>query len=232
MQQDGDIYFDIPGDWAIGATLAGVVPPATSYSLMLKATAPPATPPVAEQGYPIDTQYFEVPFVNMDFKCPEGRARPEEVLKLNRENIDSNMHYTVDTERALTEPLAMSFTARIDDTTNRQALRDALECGNPGSTYWSAAGTSTKGDTSYTDVDGNATSTPAFKDTSKKACCVQVLWDSVAGTAVTRIGRACHEVYFDPAQQEISEAEDAVPITINGMVYGPVEEITQFAYKY
>jgi hypothetical protein len=232
MAQDGDIYFDIPGDWAIGATLAGVTPPATSYSLMLKATAAPSTVPIAEQGYPIDSQYFEVPFINMDFKCPEGRPRPEETLELNRENIDSDMHYTVQSERAITEGLAVSFTAKLDDTTNRQALRDALEVGTPGSTYWTAAGTSTKTDTSYIDVDGNSTSTPAFDDTSKKTCCIQVLWDAPSGTATSRIGRSCNEVYFDPSQIEIAEAEDGVTLTCNGMSYGAIDEITQFAYKY
>lgn len=233
MAQDGDIDFEAPADWETeggNSAVAGLT--STHYYIRLRATSAPSTVPTAEQGYPIDTQFFEVPFVQMDFKCPEGRPRPEEMLILDRENLSTDMHFLATSERPVTEGVQMSFTAMLDDTTNRQALRDALEVGNPGSANWSNAGTSTKTDTTYLDVDGNSITTPAFVDTDKKTCAIQVLWASQSGTATSRIGRALNEVYIHPSEVEFAEAEEGVTVSINGTVFGSIEEITQFGYRH
>jgi hypothetical protein len=172
------------------------------------------------------TPYY-VAFVleNMDFKGPMGRPRPEETLVLDRENIDSAMHYIVSSERAIGEPVAVSFTARLDDTTLRQRLRDIIDA-DSGAT-WTVDGDTwltTKGDFSLVDVDGNSATDAAFADTRKRCVNIEVLWNSGA----TDIGLKYGAVYFDPAQQEIAEAEDAVSVTLNGMCHGAITEITAF----
>jgi hypothetical protein len=161
----------------------------------------------------------------MDFKGPMGRPRPEETLVLDRENIDSAMHYIVSSERAIGEPVAVSFTARLDDTTLRQRLRDIIDA-DSGAT-WTVDGdtwVTTKGDFSLVDVDGNSATDAAFADTRKRCVNIEVLWNSGA----TDIGLKYGAVYFDPGQQEIAEAEDAVSVTLNGMCYGAITEITAF----
>jgi hypothetical protein len=169
--------------------------------------------------------YVEFILENMDFKGPMGRPRPEETLVLNRENIDSNIHYIVTSERAIAEPVAVSFTARLDDTTLKQRLRDMIDADSGAA--WTVDGdtwVTTKGDGSLVDVDGNSTTAPAFADTRKRCVNVEVLWNSGAND----IGLKYIAVYFDPAQQEIAEAEDAVTVTLNGMCYEAISEITAF----
>lgn len=237
MAQDGDIHFEAPADWETeggNSSVTGLT--SAHYYIRLRATSIPSTAPIAEQGYAIDTQYFEVPFVQMDFKCPEGRPRPEETLVLDRENINDGTisagHYVVTSERPIEEGVQTSFTAMIDDTTNRTALRDALEVGNPGSANWGSAGTSTKTDTTYIDIDGNTAATSAFVDTDKKTCAIQVIWNAQSETATSRIGRALNEVYIHPSDVEIAESEEGVTMSINGTVFGSIEEIVQFGYRH
>jgi hypothetical protein len=167
--------------------------------------------------------YVEMVLENMDFKGPLGRPRPEETLVLDRENLSSAMHYIVTSERAIAEPVAVSFTVRLDDTTLRQRMRDILDADSAAA--WTVDGdtwVTTKGDHTLTDVDGNAHTGVAFADTRKRCCDVEVLWNSGA----TDIGVQYGAVYFDPGQQEIGEAEDAVSVTINGMCYEAITEIT------
>lgn len=173
--------------------------------------------------------YVEFTLENMDFKGPMAAARPEETLVLDRENLSTIMHYIVTSERVIAEPIAVSFTARLDDTTLRQKLRQVLNSDNAAAGAWTVGSDSwitTKGDGSLTDVDGNAISQSGvtFADTAKQAVNVEVLWDSGA----TDIGLKYDAVHFPPEQQEIAEAEEAVTVTVNGMGYEGVSEITAF----
>jgi hypothetical protein len=170
--------------------------------------------------------YFAMLLENMDFKGPWGRPRPEEILVLDRENIDAAMHYIVNSERAIGEPVAVSFTARLDDANNRTKLRQVINAASADTsagwtvgahTWWS-----TQADYTWTDVDGNSYTCPTHADTRKGCVDVDVLWNSGA----TDIGVKYGAVYFDPGQQEIGEAEDAVSVTLNGMCLGSITEIT------
>lgn len=92
---------------------------------------------------------------------------------------------------------------------------------------WSATGTTSKATTKNDGTNYN----PAFADATKKTVNVQVLHDS--GVASTNpIGSAYYEVYFPNEQQTIGEGEDQIPITLNGAVYGLIEDIHGFSNRY
>lgn len=231
MRQDGYIYFDAPGDWVIGADAFQAGLNADEYYISLEPTVIPATAPEADVIWPVDGLYYEVPFVQMDLNAPEGRPRPEEVLELNREVIDTYAHYTVQTEAPITEAVEISFSAKLDSTYNKTALSEALNCGNPGvAATWNATGVSTKTDTKVLDIDGNLITTPAFVDASKKTVAILIVWN--AGSATTKIGRAWHEVYFNPEGQTLGESGEGVTISCVGQCFGAIDDIQQFGYKY
>lgn len=176
--------------------------------------------------------YLELTLENMDFKGPMGRPRPEETLVLDRENINDGTvsagHYIITSERAIAEPVAVSFTVRLDDTTWRQTLRDAINADSNVTAAWLVGPSNddwetTKGDHTLTDIAGNTNAQPAFADLTKMCVDVQVLWNRT-----NDIGVQFGAVYFPPDQQEIAESEEAVTVTINGMCYEAITEITVF----
>ena len=71
-------------------------------------------------------------------------------------------------------------------------------------------------------IDG--VSTPQFSDTSKMAWDVKVLW-----SGSTNYGFLWREVFFPGDQLTISEGEDEVTISANGLVYGDVTKISVMA---
>jgi hypothetical protein len=75
---------------------------------------------------------------------------------------------------------------------------------------------------------GVLTNTPAFQDAHHKCVCIQILWerDSV------KIGRAYNEVFFQPDQITMAESEEGVIISVTGMIYGAIEPIYHFAYRF
>lgn len=164
-------------------------------------------------------QYFEVAFAAMDFSGPLGRKLQEEILVLDRNTMSAKGHYIQSADDPLYEPVAISFSCMIDTVYNKDDIMEALACGNPGSTYWTVAGTSTKGDTKNDGVNDN----PAFVDTNKKCVNVSILW-----TGSSSIGMTYYEVYFPPEEITISESEDAITLSANGGCYGTISAITGF----
>ncbi len=170
--------------------------------------------------------YLSIPFAGADFSGPEGRPRPEENLVLNRGVFDDNAHYYQGGDEGVLAPLALSFSALIDDTLNRQKLRDAL-CNLDGASPWTVGGNSwatTKGTTQLKAGDGTLHTTPAFADSSKVCVNVEILWNSGAND----IGRSYAEVYFPPDQVTVTEGAEGVRLDIHGLIYGEITEITAF----
>jgi hypothetical protein len=177
-----------------------------------------------EHGYSGVTKYIEILFADANLSGPMGRPQTEELLILDRGLLDSNAHYVEGGDAPRLEPLTLTFSCRSADTKNTQLLlqmaagvTDHLVVG--GTTYQinSRKG---KGIALY----GFTTAAPNFKDTAFKMCwMVETLWSGTSDW-----GMRWDEVYFPPDQQTITESEDSLTLTLNGMVYGGVTTIVAF----
>lgn len=226
--QDGYIHFNPPHNWTAGD--GGITGLGTSlYYVRIKVATDPSAALDFDQLWPVDGQYFQVIFDEMNLTAPEGRARPEETARFHRGRHSSYSHYTSGSDAPILEPLEISFSARGDNTITPDMLVEALTCGNPNyDTNWDATGTSTKTDTTLISGTGSSVTTAAFDDSEKKAVCVQIIWDKGS----VQIGRAFHECWFDESQITVTESEEGVVFSFTGLIYGPIQRIHHFAYRY
>jgi hypothetical protein len=180
------------------------------------------------QGTVTGTPYFEVKFVNMDFVGPVARQRPPDSIFTF---VGGYSHSPTDAsyEQQFYEPQTLSFSANIDDTTNRVKLRQALsnlDDESPwqvGTNLWQ----STKGKGSIIGPDGNFLATQPFFDTKKVATDVEVLWDPLGASSA--FGMRYEEFYPSPSIIEFRESADAVTLSVNGgLVYGNIRSLTEF----
>lgn len=222
--QDGVVSFEIPKDWAKGANAFDANLDADKYYVAVKATTSPTTDPDADVLCPVDGQYHEVIFSNMDFSGPLGRPMTEPELVLNRGTMDSHAHYKEGPDNKIHEPMEVGWSCLIT-ATHRDKVKTALECGDPDSARWTATGTSTKGDTKNDGTNAN----PAFADSDKKTVNVQILFDAGSGFP---IGLAYYECLFPLIDQGLAESPDAIPLTCKGGCYGVVETIHGFGNRY
>jgi len=221
--QDGNISFQIPRDWAIGANAFNANLDADKYYIALKATTSPSTDPDADVLCPVDGQSFEMKFAAMDFEGPIGRPLQAEILKLNRQTMGSEAHYVKGPDDVIYQPMPISFSCFIDTVYNDVSLLAALACGNPNYGTWTSTGTTTKGDTKN---DGS-NSNPAFVDSNKKTVNTQILW-----TGSNPIGLAYYETYYPEEGIKITESEEGIKLSAAGGVYGVIEDIYGFGNRY
>jgi hypothetical protein len=222
--QDGYVGFTIPRNWAIGADAYNAALDADKFYIMVQTTSSSNPDADADILCPCGSQYFEVAFAAMDFSGPLGRKLQDEILVLDRNKMSAKGHYIKSADDPLYEPIALSFSAMIDDTHNKSAIMEALVCGDPDSTYWTAAGTTSKGTTKNDGTYAN----PGFADTNKKCVNVQILWSG----ATYGIGMAFYECYFPEDEITIAEAEDGITLSAAGGCYGVMEIISGFGNKY
>ena len=225
--QDGYMSFQIPADWALGANAFNANLDADKYYIAIMLTSTPGTAPDADVLCPVDGQYLDVPFAEMDLSGPLGRPLREEILVLERGTMNANAHYILGPSDKLMEPLEAGFSCLIHSTYKAQVM-EAIACGTPGAgTTWTAAGTSSKGTTQN---DGS-TDNPAFDDADKKTVNVQVLWNTERSGGVL-FGLAYYEVYFPEGEQVMSESGDAISLKLKGACYGLIERIYGFGNRY
>jgi len=172
--------------------------------------------------------YITVKFAQMDFAGPLAKPRPIDPVIVT---ADGFVHAPTgdDYEARLYEPVPLGFSCLIDDTTNRQKLRDALcnpDLDSPwqvGSDNWA----STKGRGSIILPDGNFVGTKGFFDTKKVAVMVEVLWED--SRAAASLGMQYDEVYVLPQEIEIAESPDRVELAVRNMLaYGDISAISSF----
>ena len=222
--QDGYIDFAMPYNWAKGgdASLSS-----SHYYVELTSADLPSTEPSANILTPVDGQFLTVIFAKMDFNGPIGRPLTEEQLMLNRGRMDSYACYNEGSDMRVHEPLPISFSCTIEDTTMKDYVMDALQCGTPGNTNWLNLGITTKGDTKNDGSNAN----PAFADSSKKTVDVHMIWTTSTSGGYDQ-GFAYYEVYFPPDEVTITEGDDGLILNANGGVYGVIENIHQLADRY
>lgn len=162
--------------------------------------------------------YSEVLFVNAGFNAPIARTRPTETLVMDRGVYTTNAEYRqgMDEEKLAALPMSFEFKC-IDDVTTQYMVRmltGTSPCVVNGKTLRSSKGESM--------IDG--VSTPQFADTNKQAWDVEVLWDGV-----TDLGFKWREIFIPGDQLTVTEGEEEVVISCQGLVYGDVTRIASFS---
>jgi len=156
--------------------------------------------------------YLIVLFTKADLSFPTGRGKSEEVLVMDRGNMDTNASYRQGSDDGIMNPLPVRFSGLINDATYTHALVQLLS----GSTSVGSAAaiTTAKGKSSLT-ISGASVATKTFADSSKLAYNLQIMYDGS-----TDFVYELKEVYFPPDQQTITESEDGVTLDANGLWYG------------
>lgn len=161
--------------------------------------------------------YLELLFTDASFNAPTMRKKTEERFILDRGVMDFHAHYVQGGDDPIMEPLPLTVSLKVNDTTSGVSYLDE----------WFRGGlvnlrtiVSTKG---YSQNDGTNTN-PSFVDSTKKCFNVECIWD----TTGTDLGYRWAEVYFTPDERTITEGEDGVTINLNGQIYGTIARIGTF----
>ena len=158
--------------------------------------------------------YLELLFTDANFSAPIQRKKTEERLVMDRGVQDGHGHYAQGGDDPIMEPLPLTVSCKINDTTSGVSYLDEWLRG--GVVNLHPLGT-TKGDT----YNVSGVSNPPFADSAKKCSNVECLWDGS-----TDLGYKWYEVYFPPGEQTITEAEDGITLSLNGQVYGTIVRIS------
>jgi len=166
--------------------------------------------------------YLEIDADVADFSGPIAAPLTEEILDLDRGNMNANAEYRQSSDEPLMAPFPISFSVYLRDATQTINLRNWLRA------MWDALATQVNAHTlESTETDSQrdgAVANAAFADSNKSQCIIEYLV-SMSGTDV---GLKYNGVWFPPEQQMINEAEDGIPLSLNAMVYGTVTDITGF----
>jgi len=179
--------------------------------------------------------YIKLRFSEMNLTVPEGANRPEEILRLNRGQLDANAHYVQGLDDPIVEPVQMTTSFRLESGAQKELVHEflGLRFASGQDATWNAgtgsvALVTTKGKSvgRPAGLTGTLVVLPLFTD-PKKVCVDAVgLWDDLTGN---KIGRSLTETYFRPGEQSLNEAPDGVMVSLNGQVYGSIASITAFA---
>lgn len=178
--------------------------------------------------------YIVLPFSEMNLNVPEGANRPEELIRMNRGQLDSLAHYIQGLDDPIVEPVQMTTSFRLISGVNKNLIHDflGLRYASGQQASWEAGTgptplTTTKGTSAGrpAGLTGTLVTLPLFTDPKKVCVNVECLWDDLNGS---KIGRLLSEVYFRPGEQSLNEAPDGVIVNLNGQVYGQIRDITEF----
>jgi len=166
--------------------------------------------------------YLELDLDIGDFDGPIGQPLQDERLILNRGTMDANAHYVKESDDKLLEPLPVTFSVFVRDDDQTLYLRNMLRAGQDGGTTTVNDHTmaTTKEDTKRDGTNYN----PAFADTNKLTYNVEYLIE----IGDTDLGLQYAEVFFPLDQQRITESEDGIRFSLNGICYGTITDLTAF----
>jgi len=166
--------------------------------------------------------YLEVDLDPGDFTGPLGAPLTEEILELDRGNMNANALYREGDDAKLMEPVPISFTIRLTDSSQTLNIRNWLRAMNDALATQVNSNTL---ETTETDTQRNgANANPAFADANKSTCAIEYLI-TMSGTDM---GLRYDGVWLPINEQKLSEGADAITIAISGMCYGTITDITGF----
>lgn len=166
--------------------------------------------------------YLELDLDRGDFAGPLGTPRNEEILVLDRGSMTANAHYIKGADDKIMEAVPVTFGVFVRDETQWVNLKNLLRAGSNGGSTQVNSHTlaTTKQDTQRNGANNN----PAFADTNKLTFNVEYLV-TMSGTDW---GMKYSEVFFPLESEQLSEAEDGIPLAISGQCYGTITDITAF----
>jgi hypothetical protein len=193
---------------------------------------------------------FVVKFEQMDFQAG-WQARPEELVRLDRQRITDDAHLQLGSDEIMYQPVDVSFSFAMSSKEQDALLQfvgvDFASIGHTTVASWQVKGTpntgffgqaglrSTKaraisGDGLYAggrvDGKGSIVALQGFADVKKVAVDAEVIWTEASGDRP--FGLRLKEVSFEPGRQQISESADLVTVRLTGMMYGEMQRITAF----
>lgn len=184
--------------------------------------------------YDANDIYIVVRFSDMNFTGPQGAPRPEEILRLNRGQLDANTHYVQGLDDPVVGPARLTTSFKIESGPNRDTMQKFLgtrfasgqdltwNAGSAPTTLVTTKGTSSGRPAGLT---GLLVTLPLFTDPKKVCVNLEVIWDDRTGS---RVGQRYTETYFDPGAQSINEAPDMLTMNLSGDCYGQIFSITDF----
>ena len=166
--------------------------------------------------------YLELDLDPGELSGPAGAPLTEEILVLDRGNMTADAHYIEGPDDKLMEPVPVTFSAVITDAAQTVYLLDWLAAMNDNlaTTVNGNTLTSTIGDSQR----NGAVNNPAFADANKEVCNIEYLI-TMSGAD---LGWKYMEVRFPMDQIQISEGDDAITVSLNGMCYGTITRLTGF----
>lgn len=162
------------------------------------------------------TYYLELLFTDANLSAPIARKNTEERLVMNRGVMDANAHYVQGSDDPIMEPLPLTISCKVEDTTSGVSYLDEW-FRRTGSEINGKNPPSSKGNTA--NVAG--TTNPLFVGTKY----TYNVWCTWVGSGAT-LGYKWNEVYFDPGEQTMADAEDGMTLNLNGMIYGTISRAT------
>jgi len=163
--------------------------------------------------------YLELDFDAGDFTGPLYEPLTEEILKLNRGKADSDAHYIEGPEDKIYEPVQLSFSVMLTDLSISGYFLDWIDVLN-GETTTINSNTIV---TTKATTQRNGVTCPAFADTNKLACNLEILWDED-----TDRGWQYNEVFIPGDQATVTESDDGVVVAATAMWYGSIARISAF----
>ena len=166
--------------------------------------------------------YIEIDADIADFSGPIAAPLTEEILDLDRGNMNAQAAYRQSDDAPLMAPVPVTFSVYARDAAQFGYIRDWLRA------MWDGLNTTPNSKTlTSTETDSQrdgAVANVAFADSNKSQCIIEYLI-TMSGTDV---GLKYNGVWFPPEQQTLAESEDGIPLSLNAMVYGTITDITGF----
>jgi hypothetical protein len=184
--------------------------------------------------YDANAIFIVVRFSDMNFTGPFGAPRPEEILRLNRGQLDSNTHYVQGLDDPVAGPVRITTSFKVESGANRDTMQKFLgfRYASKQDSTWTAGSApttliTTKGTSSGrpAGLTGTLVTLPLFTDPQKVCVNLEVIWDDRTGS---KLGVRYTETYFDPGATSINEAPDMLTMNLAGDCYGQIFTITAF----
>jgi len=164
--------------------------------------------------------YIRVLFTDANLTFPLNRGKVEETLDMDRGNMNTFAKYREGPDTPITDPLPISFSMRMQDVSTSQHVRQLVS----GVTIVNSKVLKTTKGNYWIRVGQSKVTPPNFADTSKYTYNVEMLWDGA-----TDYGYRLRDVYFPPEEQRITEGETEVSVSVNGLLYGRIDQISAFS---
>ncbi len=159
-----------------------------------------------------------------DFTAPIGVPTMEELLKLDRGNMNSEAHYISGSDAPVMAPVPVSWSFPVTDAAKTTNILDWIAAMNDGLTTTVGADTHTLETTETDSTRKGAVSNPAFADALKSTCIVEYVIE-IGGTD---LGWKYNGLWMPASECGLTEGEEGITIACATQCYGDITQLTGF----